>query len=216
MAQKTPGSGKPTRRKSDLTLLGKSTQELDDKVYTLEFGVNLSQITFEGLNNYSVTISCLDKQDNHSESLSSALEIRLRDRNNILSIEGGPPYAFAVGKGTLDLKSMAIDPGIIAAVNKGIAWLKGDIDDKWLAKNRRRIPEKLIHDPLAVNLLMSSISTVIGEAMTCHERVMREQRPVFTSKSDYVDSMFNYLKTSIDELTEIAIYRAVNHLVGPA
>lgn len=48
------GKNKPTpaRRKSDLTLLGTSSQDLGDKVYTLEFGVNLSQISFEGLNKF--------------------------------------------------------------------------------------------------------------------------------------------------------------------
>lgn len=202
------------RRKSDMTLLGTSSQDMEDKVYTLEFGVNLSQISFEGLNNYSVTVSCHDKKTDTTESFNSSLEIRLREESNILSIEGGPPCAFEVGPDTLDLTHLEIDKGVIRAVNKGLGWLRGDSDTEWLVKNRRQVPEALLGDPIAINLLMSSISTVIGEAMACHRTVMQSNNQPFSSRSDYVNAMFDCLKGSIEELTEIAIHRAVKNLMS--
>ena len=56
-------TSKPSRRKSDLTLLSSSSQDLDDWVYTLEFGVNLEKTSFEGLNNYSVANTRTDKKN---------------------------------------------------------------------------------------------------------------------------------------------------------
>jgi len=167
-------SDTPSRRKSDQTLLGKSSQDLDNRVYTLEFGVNLSQIGFEGLNNYVVGISCLDKSTGKSETLTSALEINHQFASNTLNIEGGPPFGFSVSKNTMDLECTDIDESIVKAVNKGIAWLRGEITDSWIKKNRRRVPAGLLEDRIAVCLLISSISTIIGGSMECHHKVIRE------------------------------------------
>ena len=79
---------RPSRRKSDLPSLGNTSQEFENKIYTLEFKVNLVQITFEGLNNYAVTISCFDKDTEETESISSVLDIHLSEKNNNISIEG--------------------------------------------------------------------------------------------------------------------------------
>jgi len=167
-------SDTPSRRKSDQTLLGKSSQDLDNRVYTLEFGVNLSQIGFEGLNNYVVGISCLDKSTGKSETLTSALEINHQFASNTLNIEGGPPFGFSVSKNTMDLECTDIDESIVKAVNKGIAWLRGEITDSWIKKNRRRVPAGLLEDRIAVCLLINSISTIIDSSMECHHKVIRE------------------------------------------
>jgi hypothetical protein len=111
----------PARRKSDLTLLGTSSQDLGDKVYTLEFGVNLSQISLEGLNNFSVSVYCWDKQSDVAESLTSVLEFKLQEGKNKISIEGGPTYPSWITKKTLDLACTDMDEGIVDAVQKGIS-----------------------------------------------------------------------------------------------
>lgn len=90
----TDNSDKPARRKSDLPLLGKTSQDFENRVYTLDFKVNLTQITFEGLSNYAVTISCFDKDTQQTESISSVLDISLKQDNNSLIIEGGPTVCF--------------------------------------------------------------------------------------------------------------------------
>jgi len=141
-------SDTPSRRKSDQTLLGKSSQDLDNRVYTLEFGVNLSQIGFEGLNNYVVGISCLDKSTGKSETLTSALEINHQFASNTLNIEGGPPFGFSVSKNTMDLECTDIDESIVKAVNKGIAWLRG----KLLTAGSRRIVVGFLLDCLRTEL----------------------------------------------------------------
>lgn len=208
-----PNKAKPARRKSDLTLLGTSSQDLEDKVYTLEFGVNLSRISFEGLNNYSVAITCWDKNTDVTESLSSVLEFRLQEGNNKISIEGGPPFPFWITRKTLDLSCTELDDGIVEAVTKGIAWLKGEIKDDWVSKNRRKVPANLLNDRIAVNLLMSSISTIIGGSMDCHERVIKSQSRLFTSKADYINAMYDTLKEELDDFTVVAINRGVQHYI---
>ena len=206
-------TSRPSRRKSDLTLLGTSSQELDDWVYTLEFGVNLSQISFEGLNNYSVSVSRTDKNSRITETLTSVLEFRLSEGNNKISIEGGPPYPFPITRKTLDLECTDLDAGIVKAVTQGIAWLKGEINDDWVSENRRRVPEGLLNDGLAITLLMSSISTIMGGSMECHNKVIKDKRPLFTSKADYINAMYDTLKNRLDDFTVVAINRGVEHYI---
>lgn len=207
-------TSKPSRRKSDLTLLGSSSQDLDDWVYTLEFGVNLEKTSFEGLNNYSVANTRTDKKTEESETLSSVLEFRLQEGNNTISIEGGPPYDFGITKKTLDLDCIELDEDIVLAVIKGIAWLKGEIKYDWISTNRRRIPFALLADRIAINLLMSSISTIIGGSMSCHNKVIRSQSSLFTSKEDYTRAMYEALKANLEEFTVIAINRGVQHYIN--
>lgn len=214
MDKRNNNPDKPTRRKSDLTLLGISSQELEDRVYTLEFGVNLAQISFEGLNNYSVSISRTDKKTGTTESLTSVLEFRLSEGNNKISIEGGPPYPFPVTRKTLDLSCTELDKGIVEVVDKGIAWLKGEIKDDWISKNRRKVPSGILNDAIAVNLLMSSISTIIAGSMDCHNRVIREKQQLFTRKEDYINAMYETLKNELDDFTVIAINRGVEHYIA--
>tara|TARA_B110000305_G_scaffold4890_1_gene4775 strand:- start:213 stop:860 length:648 start_codon:yes stop_codon:yes gene_type:complete len=204
---------RPSRRKSDLPSLGNTSQEFENKIYTLEFKVNLVQITFEGLNNYAVTISCFDKDTEETESISSVLDIHLSEKNNNISIEGGPTEVFSVGTDTLDLSNMELDENIAEAVNSGLAWLKGEGQEKMI-KNRRQIPTALLHDRMAMNLLMSSISTIIAGSMECHKRVINEKRHLFTQKNDYSDAMFDALRDELEELTVVAINRGVQHYVN--
>ena len=213
----TPGNKKtddPHRRRSDLTLLGSSSQDLEDKIYTLEFGVNLGHITFEGLNTYSVTVTCFDKASDSTQSLTSVLEIHRQDQINAISIEGGPPYAFKVSDKTLDLSSDDLDQSIIYVVEQGISWLKGEIQDNWVTENRRKVPKELLNDRIAINLLMSSVSTIIGASLDCHRQVVKEKQHLFTSKQDYVDAMYEKLKEELDEFTVVAINRGVQHYVS--
>ncbi len=204
---------RPSRRKSDLPSLGNTSQEFENKIYTLEFKVNLVQITFEGLNNYAVTISCFDKDTEETESISSVLDIHLSEKNNNISIEGGPTEVFSVGTDTLDLSNMELDENIAEAVNSGLVWLKGEGQEKMI-KNRRQIPTALLHDRMAMNLLMSSISTIIAGSMECHKRVINEKRHLFTQKNDYSDAMFDALRDELEELTVVAINRGVQHYVN--
>lgn len=205
----------PARRKSDLTLLGSSSQEYHDRIYTLEFGVNLKQITFEGLNTYSVTVSLLDKKSQVAESLSSVLEIKLKEKNSIISINGGPPYPFQFTKNTLDLTGTELDQSLVEAVENGIAWLNGKVEVDWIVKkDRRKVPVVLLQDAIAVNLLMSSVSTVIGGSMACHLHVVREKEHLFTSKKAYAESMFERLRQKLDEFTTVAINRGVQRYLS--
>jgi hypothetical protein len=202
-----------SRRKSDLSILGNTTQDFGNQVYKLEFKVNLTQITFEGLNNYAVTVSCFDKNTQKTESISSVLDIRLREKNNDLSIEGSPPVFFSVGSNTLDLSNMELDKNIVKAVNSGLAWLKGE-GKKQTIKNRREIPRALVNDRMAMNLLMSSISTIIAGSMNCHKKVLKEKPYLFIQKDDYSNAMHIALKNNLDELTTLAINRGVQHYVN--
>ncbi len=204
----------PARRKSDLTLLGTSSQDLGDKVYTLEFGVNLSQISFEGLNNFSVSVYCWDKQSDVAESLTSVLEFKLQEGKNKISIEGGPTYPFWITKKTLDLACTDMDEGIVDAVQKGISWLKGEITDDFLKTNRRKVPVNLVNDRIALNLLMSSISTIIGGSMDCHNRLIKSRSQLFTNKADYINAMYDMLKQKLDDFTIVAINRGVQHYIS--
>jgi len=204
----------PTRRKSDLTLLGTSSQDLGDKVYTLEFGVNLSQISLEGLNNFSVSVCCWDKQSDVTESLTSVLEFKLQEGNNKISIEGGPTYPFWITKKTLDLACTDLDEGIVDAVKKGISWLKGEITDDFLKTNRRKVPVNLLNDRIAINLLMSSISTIIGGSMDCHNRLIKSRSRLFTNKADYINAMYDMLKEELDDFTVVAINRGVKYYMA--
>lgn len=204
---------KPARRKSDLTLLGSSSQDLEEWNYTLEFGVNLSQISFEGLNNYYVSVARTDKKNNVTETLTSVLEFRLSDDNNKISIEGGPPFPFIITSKTIDLACTDLDEDIVNAVNNGIAWLKGDIDYDWINENRRKIPTALLNDAIAINLLMSSISTIIGGSMSCHNKIIKEKQPLFTSKADYINAMYDMLRNELENFTVIAINRGVQHYI---
>lgn len=204
----------PKRRKSDLTLFGTSSQDLDNRNYTLKFGVNLSQITFEGLNNYSVAITRRDNATGKQETLSAVLEINHRFANNTISIEGGPPFGFSVDESTMDLECTEIDQNIVDTVNKGISWLKGEIKDSWIKSNRRHVPSELFGDAIAVSLLMSSISTIIGGSMECHNKVIREKQHLFTCKHDYVDAMFDSLRMELDDFTRVAINRGVQHYIA--
>lgn len=214
MANTDDKTDKLARRKSDSTLLGTSSQELEDKTYALEFGVNLSQISIVGLTHYSVAISCSYKNNNTHEKLSSSLEVSLNNNNHVIQIEGGPPIAFNVTDKTLDLSITELDESIIDAVNTGLSWLKGNSEEQWVKENRRKIPMDLISDGIAVNLLMSSISTIISGSVSCHKKVMQEQQAMFQSKSDYVDAMFESLRGKLDEFTEVAIHRGVQNYVA--
>jgi len=71
-------TSKPSRRKSDLTLLGSSSQDLDDWVYTLEFGANLEKTSFEGLNNYSVANTRTDKKQKKAKPCLLSLSFACR------------------------------------------------------------------------------------------------------------------------------------------
>ena len=147
----TDNSDKPARRKSDLPLLGKTSQDFENRVYTLDFKVNLTQITFEALSNYAVTISCFDKDTQQTESISSVLDISLKQDNNSLIIEGGPTVFFSVSEDTLDLSDLKLDEGIVEAVTNGIAWLKdGRTTER--VENRRQVPRELLEDRIATNL----------------------------------------------------------------
>jgi hypothetical protein len=205
---------KPTRRKSDVTLLGKSSHDLDHKVYTLEFGVNLSELTLEGLNNYSVSISRTDKEKGDTESLATALEVSLKNSAHTIQVEGGPPSSFTVTDKTIDLTIIELDSSIIDAVKKGLEWVKGEGDNEWIYENRRRVPVDLLNDPIAVNLLMSSISTIIGGSVDCHRRIMLEKKAMFSSRQDYIDAMYDGLRVEIDEFTVVAINRGVQNYVA--
>ena len=203
----------PSRRKSDLPVLGNTSQEFENKIYTLEFKVNLVQTAFEGLNNYAVTISCFDKDTQETQNISSVLDINLSEKNNNISIEGGPPVVFSVGADTMDLSNMELDENIVEAVNSGLAWLKGDGQEKTI-KNRREIPRALLHDRMAMNLLMSSISTIIAGSMDCHKKVIHEEQHLFIQKHDYSNAMYKALCADLDELTVLAINRGVQHYVN--
>lgn len=207
-------SDKPARRKSDATLLGKSSQDLGDRVYTLEFGVNLSQISLEGLTHYSVSISRTNKDTNIEEKLSSSLEVSLSKNKHIVQVEGGPPVTFTVTQKTLDLSIIELDESIIEAVNDGLSWLQGNSAEQWVQENRRKIPIELLTEGIAVNLLMSSISTIIGGSVACHKKVMQGRQAMFQSKSDYVEAMFENLRNKLDEFTEVAINRGVQYYVA--
>ncbi len=209
----TDDTNKPARRKSDLSLLGNTSQDFENKVYTLDFKVNLTHITFEGLNNYAVTVSCLDKDTQVTESISSVLDISLKQDNNSLIIEGGPTVYFSVAEDTLDLSDLKLDEGIVDAVTSGIAWLK---DDKTIdrVQNRRQVPKQLLEDRLAINLLMSSISTIIAGSIECHEIVMKEKQRLFTHKNDYSNAMYDCLQKNLDDLTVVAINRGVQYYVN--
>jgi len=204
---------RPSRRKSDLPLLGNTSQDFENKTYTLEFKVNLTQITFEGLNNYAVTIFCFDKDTQKTQKISSVLDIRLREKNNKLSIEGGPVVFFSVGNNTLDLSNIELDENIVKAVNTGLAWLKGEGKEQTI-KNRREIPRALVDDRMAMNLLMSSISTIIAGSMDCHKKVIHEEQHLFIHKHDYSNAMHNALRNNLDELTTLAINRGVQYYVN--
>jgi hypothetical protein len=147
----TDNPDKPARRKSDLPLLGKTSQDFENRVYTLDFKVNLTQITFEALSNYAVTISCFDKDTQQTESISSVLDISPKQDNNSLIIEGGPTVFFSVSEDTLDLSDLKLDEGIVEAVTNGIAWLKdGRTTER--VENRRQVPRELLEDRIATNL----------------------------------------------------------------
>ena len=147
----TDNPDKRARSKSDLPLLGKTSQDFENRVYTLDFKVNLTQITFEALSNYAVTISCFDKDTQQTESISSVLDISLKQDNNSLIIEGGPTVFFSVSEDTLDLSDLKLDEGIVEAVTNGIAWLKdGRTTER--VENRRQVPRELLEDRIATNL----------------------------------------------------------------
>ena len=129
------------------------------------------------------------------------------------ALRGGPTEVFSVGTDTLDLSNMELDENIAEAVNSGLAWLKGEGQEKMI-KNRRQIPTALLHDRMAMNLLMSSISTIIAGSMECHKRVINEKRHLFTQKNDYSDAMFDALRDELEELTVVAINRGVQHYVN--
>lgn len=208
----TDNSDKPARRKSDLPLLGKTSQDFENRVYTLDFKVNLTQITFEGLSNYAVTISCFDKDTQQTESISSVLDISLKQDNNSLIIEGGPTVFFSVSEDTLDLSDLKLDEGIVEAVTNGIAWLKdGRTTER--VENRRQVPRELLEDRIAMNLLMSSISTIIAGSMECHQKVIKEKQRLFTHKNDYINAMYECLQRNLDDLTVVAINRGVQYYV---
>lgn len=207
-------SDTPHRRRSDLTLLGSSSQELEHKVYTLTFGVDLADITFEGLHNYAVTVSRRDNNNGSEESLTSVLKIGLQSKTYNVSVDGGPAYDFTITDKTLDLDSFELDTGIVDAVNRGIAWIRGEIRDERMQANRRRVPSILLDDPIAVSLLMSSISTLVGGATRCHRQVIAAQKNTFTSKEDYINRMYDGLKDDMDTFTEVAIYRCVNYYMA--
>ncbi len=208
----TDNTDKPARRKSDLPLLGKTSQDFENRVYTLDFKVNLSQITFEGLSNYAVTLSCYDKDSKKTESISSVLDISLKQDNNSLIIEGGPTVFFSVSEDTLDLSDLKLDEGIVEAVTSGIAWLKdGKTTEK--VENRRQVPNELLEDRIAMNLLMSSISTIIAGSMECHQKVIKEKQRLFTHKNDYINAMYECLHKNLDDLTVVAINRGVQYYV---
>ena len=202
----------PSRRKSDLTLPGTSSQDLGDTVYTLVFGVNLAKTSFEGLNNYSVAITRTDSIA-VSHTLTSALEFRLQEDNNTIRIEGGPPDKFGITDETLDLDCMALDEGIVLAVMKGIAWLKGVIQDDWISTNRRKVPVALLDDGIAINQLMSSISTIIGDSLACHNQVIHNRNTLFTRETDYRNAIYAALKEKLDVFTVVAIHRGDAHYV---
>ncbi|MBT5484570.1 MAG: hypothetical protein HOK55_07570 [Gammaproteobacteria bacterium] len=171
------------------------------------------QTAFEGLNNYAVTISCFDKDTQETQNISSVLDINLSEKNNNISIEGGPPVVFSVGADTMDLSNMELDENIVEAVNSGLAWLKGDGQEKTI-KNRREIPRALLDDRMAMNLLMSSISTIIAGSMDCHKKVIHEEQHLFIQKHDYSNAMYKALCADLDELTVLAINRGVQHYVN--
>ena len=215
MTSSDKSTEKPARRKSDVTLLGKSSQDLGDKVYTLEFGVNLSELTLEGLNNYSVGITRLDEQSKQSESLATALVVSLRGDRHTMHIEGGPPIVFITTEQTLDLTFIELEQSIIDAVNKGMEWLKGALDeDDWVQDNRRHVPLDLLTDKIAINLLMSSISTLIAGSVACHKKIMYEKQSMFSSRNDYIGAMYEGLRDELDEFTEVAINRGVQNYVA--
>ena len=208
----TDNPDKPARRKSDLPLLGKTSQDFENRVYTLDFKVNLTQITFEALSNYAVTISCFDKDTQQTESISSVLDISPKQDNNSLIIEGGPTVFFSMSEDTLDLSDLKLDEGIVEAVTNGIAWLKdGRTTER--VENRRQVPRELLEDRIAMNLLMSSISTIIAGSMECHQKVIKEKQRLFTHKNDYIDAMYECLQRNLDDLTVVAINRGVQYYV---
>ena len=208
----TDNPDKRARSKSDLPLLGKTSQDFENRVYTLDFKVNLTQITFEALSNYAVTISCFDKDTQQTESISSVLDISLKQDNNSLIIEGGPTVFFSVSEDTLDLSDLKLDEGIVEAVTNGIAWLKdGRTTER--VENRRQVPRELLEDRIAMNLLMSSISTIIAGSMECHQKVIKEKQRLFTHKNDYIDAMYECLQRNLDDLTVVAINRGVQYYV---
>jgi len=207
-------SGKPQRRNSDLTLLGSSSQEMEDRVYTLTFGVDLADTSFEGLHNYAVSISRLDTDTGMEEALASVLRIGLQSKTYSVSVEGGPFYDFDITKKTVDLTSHELDQGVIDAVHNGIAWVKGEVPNEQGLRNRRHVPIILLDDPIAVSLLMSSISTLIGGATKGHHQVINEKGVAFDSREDYINHMYDVLKGNLDTFTEVAIYRCVNYYMS--
>jgi len=94
-----------------------------------------------------------------------------------------------------------------------LAWLKGDGQEKTI-KNRREIPRALLDDRMAMNLLMSSISTIIAGSMDCHKKVIHEEQHLFIQKHDYSNAMYKALCADLDELTVLAINRGVQHYVN--
>lgn len=205
---------KLTRRKSDATLLGMSSHELNDKIYSLEFGVNLSLLTLEGLTHYSVAISCFDKNSQQEQKLSSSLEVSLTTSDHKVQIEGGPPIRFSVSEKTHDLEELSLEDSIVNTVNQGVSWLKGEPDSEWVKENRRQVPEALLNDAIAVNLLMSSISTIIAGSVFCHRKVISNQKQMFESRDHYIKAMVFELRAKLDDFTHLAIHRGVQLFVA--
>ena len=113
---------------------------------------------------------------------------------------------------TLDLSDLKLDEGIVEAVTNGIAWLKdGRTTER--VENRRQVPRELLEDRIAMNLLMSSISTIIAGSMECHQKVIKEKQRLFTHKNDYIDAMYECLQRNLDDLTVVAINRGVQYYV---
>jgi len=107
-----------------------------------------------------------------------------------------------------------MDEGIVDAVQKGISWLKGEITDDFLKTNRRKVPVNLFNDRIALNLLMSSISTIIGGSMDCHNRLIKSRSQLLTNKADYINAMYDMLKQKLDDFTIVAINRGVQHYIS--
>ena len=119
---------------------------------------------------------------------------------------------FSVSEDTLDLSDLKLDEGIVEAVTNGIAWLKdGRTTER--VENRRQVPRELLEDRIAMNLLMSSISTIIAGSMECHQKVIKEKQRLFTHKNDYINAMYECLQRNLDDLTVVAINRGVQYYV---
>lgn len=214
MKQTSTAPTKHQERSTDLTLLGQSSQDMGDKVYTLAFGVDLTDASFDGLHNYAVAITCLNRKTGKAETLNAALEIHLGEGVYRLGMEGSPPRLFSIRNDTLDLNNSDLDPGIIDVVNQGISWLVPAPGIPKRQPNRRHIPSGLLHDTMAINLLMSSVSTLIAGAQDCQTRVISQKSHLFTSRDDFIGSMFDCLKEQMDHFTCVAINRCVNHTMA--